>query len=121
MTDLLIDPFNPGRLIAGLGNIGQHTASTTAGVWKSTNGGLTWTKQLGGDTTALKPTNLLPEGTGVGRVTLAQGSGRVGDERFVYVMMSNAAASTNTVSPEFTAELSGLIVLTSTLVLTGPA
>ncbi|MBO0698059.1 MAG: hypothetical protein J2P46_06680 [Zavarzinella sp.] len=89
VTDLLVDPFNPGRLIIGLGNIGQAPAAASAGVWKSADGGTTWTKAIGGDkTVGLDNPTTIPDGTAIGRVTLAQGSGRVGDERVVYVLLS---------------------------------
>src|SRR5207244_7681590 len=35
VTDLIIDPFNSQRLIAGLGNIGLLPANATAGLWRS--------------------------------------------------------------------------------------
>src|SRR5262249_50918216 len=40
--------------------------------------------------------NTLPDGTGVGRITLAQGTGRLGDERYVYVLMATATDNTST-------------------------
>ena len=51
VTDLLIDPFNPGRLVIGLGNIGEVPGAASAGVWKSADGGWTWFKGIGGDKT----------------------------------------------------------------------
>jgi hypothetical protein len=98
VTDLIVDPFNPGRVIVGLGNIGQFISGEGAGVWKSIDGGATWDRVEGGDSLALASATYdgtLPFGATVGRVTLAQGNGRVGDERFVYVMMAEAVATTN--------------------------
>ncbi len=104
VTDLLVDPFNPNRIIIGLGNIGQVAFQTTTGVWLSTNGGGTWELQLGGDAAgpggplASNPTTdtrgILPS-AGVGRITLAQGTGRVGDERYVYVLIANPPPGLN--------------------------
>jgi hypothetical protein len=88
VTDLVMDPFNSGNLIVGLGNIGLIPASATAGVWVSGNGGQTWTLRTGNDNPFL-PNDSLPSGTAVGRVTIAQGSGRNGDENTVFVLISN--------------------------------
>lgn len=98
VTDIIVDPFNPGRVIVGLGNIGQFISGEGAGVWKSIDGGSTWDRIEGGDSLALQNATYdgtLPFGANVGRVTLAQGNGRVGDERFVYVMMADAVSTTN--------------------------
>ncbi|MCI0704510.1 MAG: FG-GAP-like repeat-containing protein [Planctomycetia bacterium] len=94
VTDIIIDPFNPGRVIIGLGNIGQVTADASAGVWKSINGGTTWEKIIGGDDPSI-PNNTIPQGTTVGRISLAQGTGRVGDERVVYVLMATPPSSSD--------------------------
>ncbi len=94
VTDLIVDRFNPSRVIIGLGNIAQRSADGSAGVWKSIDGGATWEQIVGGDNQAVT-NGTIPSGTSVGRVTVAQGSGRVGDERFVYVLMSNPPNSTD--------------------------
>ena len=87
VTDLVIDPFNPNRLIAGLGNIGETgAANATAGVWlllpTHTAGTLSsyqWVLQTGGDNSAIA-NNTLPSGANVGRVTVAIGNGKPADE-----------------------------------------
>jgi hypothetical protein len=97
VTDLIIDPFNSNRLIIGLGNIGLVPTRSTAGVWLSINKGASWTQMVGGDgavpppgSTALPvPNGTLPSGTALGRVTIAMGTGRVGDEKYVYVLIGN--------------------------------
>jgi hypothetical protein len=90
VTDLAQDPFNSNRLLVGLGNIGLANNSFTAGVWRTINKGDTWDQIVGGDNPAV-PNNTLPTGTTVGRVTIAIGGGRVGDERYVYVLMDSLA------------------------------
>src|SRR5262249_19038185 len=49
VTDLVIDPFNPNRLLAGLGNVGLVSSSAISGVWLSTNKGSSWAQVRGGD------------------------------------------------------------------------
>ena len=93
VTDLIIDPFDPLHVLIGLGNIGQRSADASAGVWNSIDGGNSWSLVTGGDN-PLVPNNTVPTGTNVGRVTIAQGNGRVGDERFTYVLMSNPPTGT---------------------------
>ncbi len=95
VTDMLVDPFSPGRLIIGLGNIGQAPTSASAGIWKSADGGSTWFKALGGDKTYLFTPSTIPEGVGIGSVRLAQGTGRVGDEKTVYVLIGQPPAGPN--------------------------
>jgi hypothetical protein len=85
VTDLVIDRFNGNRLLVGLGNVGLVPNSATAGVWLSTNGGNSWAQQVGGDGGIVNSD--IPFGTDVGTVKVAIGSGRSGDERFVYVLM----------------------------------
>ncbi len=86
VTDMVIDPFNPNRLLVGLGNIGLGAARATAGLWRSANKGGSWDQIRGGDNTAIT-NNTLPLGTTVGTVKVAIGSGRIGDERFVYAFI----------------------------------
>ena len=94
VTDLIIDPFNSNRLIAGLGNIGLSTASDTGGVWLSVNGGSSWNQIVGGANSATIPNSSLPTGTSLGRVTVAIGDGRIGDESTVYVLIGTPPSST---------------------------
>ena len=49
VTDLVIDPFNSNRLLAGLGNVGLVSSSAISGVWLSTNKGNSWAQVSGGD------------------------------------------------------------------------
>ncbi|HZT82463.1 MAG TPA: hypothetical protein VFA26_19700, partial [Gemmataceae bacterium] len=83
VTDLLIDPFDNNRLLVALGNMGLVPANGTAGLWVSTNKGDTWLQELGG----FNGGGSLPNGSNVGRVTLAIGSGRPGDEKYLYVLV----------------------------------
>ena len=111
VTDMIIDPFNPNRLIVGLGDVGHGTSTvlptdaTTAGVWLSTDKGKTWVLQVGGDNLAVgngTGNNILPSGNAgdaLGRITLAQGTGRVGDERYVYVLIANPPAGSSEADP----------------------
>jgi hypothetical protein len=99
VTDLIIDPFNSQRLIAGLGNIGLLPTSSSAGLWRSQNNGGTWDRPLGGDLGIANST--LPSGAGVGRVTVAQARGRVGDEGTYYVLITTPPV--NTVPPNVNA------------------
>lgn len=99
VTDLIIDPFDSSHITIGVGNIGLvPDRDDTTGVWVSGNAGATWKLVTGGDEPLLATgSNILPAGsvtyngevTKIGRVTLAQGSGRVGDEKFLYVMIAN--------------------------------
>src|SRR5207302_9793621 len=92
-TDLVIDPFNSNRLLIGLGNIGLVTpANATAGLWLSTSQGGSWNQMIH-DTTSAIPNNSLPSGVNVGRVTIGIGSGRVGDERYIYVLIASPPVS----------------------------
>ena len=106
VTDLLVDPFSPNVITIGLGNIGQRTAQANAGLWRSSDFGVTWQRQVGGDAsvaggalfgntgaTAARTAELqgfLPSGLGVGRITIGQGTGNVTDEGVTYVLMANA-------------------------------
>src|SRR5207247_10493651 len=87
VTDLIIDPASTSRVLIGLGNIGQVPSTANAGVFRSSDGGNTWDLIVGGNNPSI-PNNTLPTGTTVGRVTLALGAGRVGDEPNVYVLMA---------------------------------
>ena len=100
VTSLIIDPFNSERLIIGLGNIGLEPLSTTAGVWKTTNNGASWQQVLGGDQNIVNST--IPSGTTVGRVTVAMGTGRQGDDDFVYVLFGTPPVTS---TPNFNAPL----------------
>ena len=91
VTDLIIDPANSNRLLVGLGSIGLVVpAAGTTGVWASANQGGSWRLIQGGDNAAI-PNNILPneldEGTTLGRVTVAIGQGRTGNEGYVYVLI----------------------------------
>jgi hypothetical protein len=86
VTDLVIDPFNPSYVLIGLGNIGAVPASSSAGLWKSFDGGGTWHQYLGNATPGL-PNDALPSGTAVGRVTLAIATGKASNEDIYYVMI----------------------------------
>ncbi len=86
VTDLIIDPFNAGRLIAGLGNVGLVATSGTAGLWVSTDGtGSSWSRPLGGFGGV--PNSTLPNGAGVGKVLVAISSNLVGSAPVAYVLM----------------------------------
>jgi hypothetical protein len=98
VTDLVIDPFNSNRLLVGLGNIGLLGTSSTAGVWRTTDFGATWDEIVGGDSS---PTSTLPSGTGVGRVTIAIASGRVGEESTTYVLVGNPPPTGGTTPPNY--------------------
>jgi hypothetical protein len=98
VTDLVIDPFNPARLIVGLGNIGEVAGgpSTTGGVWlrlPDNPGVFRWVLQKGGDS-AIVPNNRLPFGEALGRVSVAIGSGISSDEATVYVLITNPPPTT---------------------------
>ena len=90
VTDLIIDPANSNRLILGLGTIGLVPANGTTGVWASANQGGSWRLIQGADN-ALITNNGLPNeldnGDVIGRITLAIGQGRTGNEGYVYVLM----------------------------------
>src|SRR4029077_15712335 len=112
VTDLEVDPFNNEILWAGLGNIGLLPASDSGGVWRSNNGGLSWSQLLGGHDPQvnvqgfnqflppeLNPTTkavpgakhgTAPDGTIVGRVTIALPTGRIADELTAYFLIGNA-------------------------------
>src|SRR5262249_42485327 len=72
--------------------IGEVANSSSAGVWKSINGGATWEKVRGGDDPRI-PFNTIPRGyspgdisgTQIGRVNVALGTGPVGDEKIRYI------------------------------------
>src|SRR5262249_31428910 len=49
VTDLVIDRFNPGRLLAGLGNVGLAATSGVTGLWLSIDNGSSWRNIVGGD------------------------------------------------------------------------
>jgi hypothetical protein len=97
-TSLIEDPFNSNRLILGLGNVGLTSASSSAGVWLSINKGASWTLQTGGSGSVSNSS--LASGSSVGRVTVAMGSGRVGDEANVYVLMGTPPTNIAT-APNF--------------------
>jgi hypothetical protein len=108
VTDLLVDPFNPNRIIVGLGNIGETgVPSATAGVWLSPNAGGYWQSEIGGNNKAIGDfvngvftnNNFLPAGVTVGRVTLAQATGKAADEPTFYVLMANPPAGTAEAAP----------------------
>jgi hypothetical protein len=101
VTDLIVDPFNGSRVIVGLGNIGLTAASKTAGVWLSTNQGSSWTQIVGDDNPNIPAaTDLLPNNsTSIGRVTVAIGTGRAGDEGIVYVLVGTPPG--NNTAPSF--------------------
>src|SRR5262245_21210161 len=69
VTDVVIDPTNPSRLMAATWervrrpNGGTHLFGPTSGIWRSLNGGDTWTKLGAG--------NGLPGITNIGRIGLA--------------------------------------------------
>jgi hypothetical protein len=98
VTDLVIDPFNSNRLLAGLGNVGLVGGSGTAGVWRSTDFGATWDEIVGGDSSA---STTLPSGGGVGRVTIAIAGGRVGEESTVYVLLGNPPPAGGLTPPSY--------------------
>src|SRR5439155_457382 len=87
LADLVIDPFSPEDIYIGLGNMGLVTGSTAAGLWKSPNHGGSWNQTLGGVTPGV-PNNTIPSGSNVGRVTLALGTGRPGDEAYIYALIA---------------------------------
>jgi hypothetical protein len=95
VTDIVIDPFstNQASLWIGLGNMGLQPASTTGGVWFSSNNGNTWLQIPGGHdpltNSGVQVLNqTIPTGTGVGRVTLAVPTVRSTDEGVVYVFIA---------------------------------
>jgi hypothetical protein len=86
VTDLVIDPFSNGRLLAGLGNVGLLPASATAGLWISTDGtGGSWSRPLGGAGGITAST--LPNGTAIGKVLVGISSTQVGSEPIVYILL----------------------------------
>ena len=91
----------------GLGNIGLVAASTvTTGVCCTTNFGGTWDNIVGGDNPAVA-NDTIPSGlqTGgganIGRITLAMGTGRVGDEANIYILFDSAPAANGLVPPNY--------------------
>jgi hypothetical protein len=107
VTSLVIDPFNSNRLIVGLGNIGLVAASpVTTGVWRTTNFGGTWDNIIGGDNPAVLADTIpsgLTSGVGItiGRITIAMGSGRVGDEANIYFLFDSPPAANGLVAPNY--------------------
>jgi hypothetical protein len=95
VTDLIVDPNNPEDITIGLGNIGLAPVSAAAGVWKSPNSGGVWFQQVGNGNGL--PLDSLPHGfdkvvaneTAIGRVILAQATGRPGDDPFLYVFFTS--------------------------------
>ena len=94
VTDIAIDPFstNQASIWIGLGNMGLEPASSTAGVWFSSNNGATWLQIVGGHdplSGVIRVQNqTIPTGTTVGRVTLALPTTRTADEGTVYVFIA---------------------------------
>lgn len=79
-TDVVFDPAQSGVVYAGIGNVLDactQTASSNAGVWKSTNHGATF---------GMIGTAGLPTGTAVGRVSLAVSQ----DGTHIYALISRA-------------------------------
>ena len=117
VTSLIEDPFEDGRLIMGVGNIGMSPGSdsVTEGVWLSINNGASWTLQVGGQpsqTGAAIPNSSLPNGSDsifgqLGRVTVAMGTGRVGDEANVYVLIGTPPTSTTAPNFDYGSEYGG--------------
>ena len=93
VTDLIIDPADHTRLFVGLGTIGLAPAAGTTGVWYSPqNSGAGWRLVEGGDNPAIANNGLpneLVNGDIIGRVTLAIGNGRTGNEGYLYVMVTS--------------------------------
>src|SRR5262249_37342107 len=110
VTDLVVDPFNSNDVWIGLGNIGlvNVTGANWAGLWKSVNAvdSVTpqWNLITGGDNKQVLHNFLRGgvnnpgghDGSTVGRVTIAEGSGRGPDEAYVYVLIGNPPPSTQT-------------------------
>ncbi len=95
VTDLEIDPFstNQASIWIGLGNMGLEAASTTAGVWFSSNNGATWLQIPGGHdpltNSGVKVLNqTIPTGLTVGRVTIALPTTQSSDNGIVYVFIA---------------------------------
>jgi hypothetical protein len=105
VTSLIEDPFNNKRLIMGMGNIGLTSASSSAGVWLSINKGQSWTLEAGGDGGVSN--SKIPTGTNVGRVTVAMGTGREGDENTVYALFGAPPSSTNSPNFNYGSDLAG--------------
>ena len=91
VTDLIIDPANSNDIIVGLGNIGLAPASSTAGVWISSNqGNAPWLAMVGGDNALIgngSGNNILPSGPNVGRVTIAEGDPRLTNDIATYYVL----------------------------------
>ncbi|NBO92938.1 MAG: hypothetical protein EBV06_11605, partial [Planctomycetia bacterium] len=99
VTDIVIDPFNRNRVLIGLGNVGlTGAASTTAGMWLTTNAVATtpsWSQVVGGVGTV--PNSTLPSGVTVGTIKIGIGNGKSGDEATVYAMIGTPPG--NNVAP----------------------
>jgi hypothetical protein len=115
VTDIAIDPLSQDgteeNVWIGLGNTGLLPVSTTAGVWFSNNHGDTWQQIVGGhdpkSALNIVRNQTIPPGpnatmTGIGRVTIALPTTRIGDEGIVYVMMGSAGASGTSLNPKAT-------------------
>lgn len=81
-SDVVMDPHNPNVLFAGMWTVQRRpwtliNGSTKGGIWRSTDGGRTWTKLAKG----------LPHGTPTNRVSLAISRS---DPDVVYALMANA-------------------------------
>jgi hypothetical protein len=109
VTDVAINALDPRIIWVGLGNVGQVAPSRSGGVWKSTNGGMTWQSIVGGhDPKQAQPGNpgavvlrqFLPprlnspqgsqdgDGTIVGKVLIALPSENTGED-VAYVFIAN--------------------------------
>ena len=93
VTSMVIDPFNAfDEIIIGIGDIqGPNInvpASITGGAWYTVNGGASWL-QVVGQNSPFFANNGLPNGVGVGRVTVAMGAGGISEERYTYFLIAN--------------------------------
>ncbi len=97
VTDLIIDPADRTRLIIGLGFIGLSPAAGTTGVWYSPqSSGNGWKLVQGADNGAIANADLPEEvvaGTQIGRITVAIGNNRTGNEAYVYALMTTPPGS----------------------------
>jgi hypothetical protein len=107
VTSIIQDPFNTKRLIIGIGDIGLTSggSSSSSGVWLTSNSGQSWILQSGGDGSISNST--LPSGSGIGRVTVAMGTGREGDENTVYVLFGTPPTSTTAPNFSYGGDYSG--------------